>query len=147
MWYRVFGGNSRLPTPESIREFLVGAGGIVLGDFVADASGWYRADLVVNGVTLQLERYLADEEGIRAELNGWAAWLETRAAESQHVSLMERAIQTTQLFTLHCQSETAQAERLGVGLCGFLAHVTEGVYQIDEQGFFDAEGTLLVRES
>jgi hypothetical protein len=75
------------------RSFLMSRCASVSGDFAADASGWYRADLVVDGLTFQLERYVADEPGIRAEPNSWAAWLETRANASEHLPLMERMIQ------------------------------------------------------
>jgi len=142
VWYRVFGTSSAMPAPAAILDYLAGSGASVCGDFATDASGWYRADLVVDGVALQLERYLAEEEGIRAELNSWAAWLETRENASEHVPLMERMIQTEQLVTLGIREESAQAE----GLCRFLAEITSGVYQIDERGFFAVDGRLLVAE-
>jgi hypothetical protein len=33
-----------------------------------------------------------------------------------------------------------------VGLCRFLARATDGFYQVDDEGFFEADGTLLVKE-
>ena len=113
-WYRVFGS---LDTPPS----RIGDGGSIL-----------------------LERWTSDEEGIRAELNSWAAYLETCGGPHQ-VRLMERTIQTKQLFTLHDPS----GDRLDpacVALCRHLATETAGFYQIDEIGFFDADGTFLVEE-
>jgi len=38
-------------------------------------------------------------------------------------------------------------EALCVGLCRYLAHQTAGIYQIDGNGFFADEGTLLVSEN
>lgn len=146
MWYRIFGSNSRMPQPERIRAFLETERVSVAIEFTTDDSGWYRADLLVEGVSLQLERYLADEPGIRAELNSWAAWLETREDAPEYVSLMERMIQTTQLFTLQCDDTSANADRVCVALCRFLAETTAGVYQIDDLGFFAADGALLVGE-
>ena len=146
MWYRIFGSNSEMPACANILAFLDGRYPSVSGDFAADASGWYRADLLVDGASLQLERYLAEEPSIRAELNGWAAWLETRANSPEHLRLMERMIQTFQLFTLQSTEESARAESACVELCRFLTATTAGVYQIDERGFFDAEGRLLVAE-
>jgi hypothetical protein len=90
-----------------------------------------------------LERYLAEEEGIRAELNSWAAWLETHENAPEHTHLMERMIQTAQLLTLHGGEGP---EQICIDLCRFLAGATAGVYQIDERGFFAADGTLLVVE-
>jgi hypothetical protein len=143
MWYRVFGAGSEMPAPAAILDFLAGRSASVSGEFATDASGWYRADLLVDGASLQLERYLAEEQGIRAELNSWAAWLETHENAPEHVRLMERMIQTAQLFTLHGGEEV---EQICLGLCRFLAGATVGVYQIDGRGFFTLDGSLLVAE-
>ena len=143
VWYRVFGASSEMPTSAAILDFLAGRGVSVSGEFATDASGWYQADLLVNGVPLQLERYLAEEEGIRAELNSWAAWLETRENAPEHAHLMERMIQTAQLFTLHGGEGS---EQICIDICRFLAGATAGVYQIDERGFFAADSNLLVAE-
>jgi hypothetical protein len=131
-----------MPAPAAILTFLTSRFASVSGEFATDASGWYQAELLVDGVRLQLERYLAEEEGIRAELNSWAAWLETREDAPEHVRLMERMIQTVQLFTLHGEG----AEQVCIDLCRFLAGATAGVYQIDGRGFFAADGALLVSE-
>lgn len=139
----LFAACTEPPAPVAILDFLTGRYASVSGDFAADASGWYQADLVAVGFPLQLERYLATEEGIRAELNSWAAWLETREDAPEHVHLMERMIQTAQLFTLHGDGS---ADQIGIDLCRFLATATEGVYQIDGRGFFAADGGLLVSE-
>ncbi|MHB1422643.1 MAG: hypothetical protein ACYC3I_05495 [Gemmataceae bacterium] len=146
MWYRVFGGSSEMPAAESIRAFLSSRYGPVGGSFAADDSGWYQADLVVESVSLQLERYLADEPGIRAELNSWAAWLEVRAATVELVGLMERLIQTAQLITLRGDGESTRSEAVCLGLCRFLAEETGGIYQIDARGLFAADGRLLIEE-
>ena len=142
MWYRVFGASSEMPAPAAILAFLTSRCASVSGDFATDATGWYRAELFVDNVPLPLERYLAEEEGIRAELNSWAAWLETHENAPEHVRLMERMIQTAQLFTLHGEG----SEQVCLDLCRFLAAQTAGVYQIDERGFFAADGTLLVAQ-
>lgn len=143
VWYRVFGARSEMPASAAILDFLTGRSASISSAFATDASGWYRADLLVDGAALQLERYLAEEEGIRAELNSWAAWLETCEDTPGHVRLMERMIQTTQLFTLQGGEGS---EQVCIALCRFLAVATAGVYQIDEHGLFAADGTLLVEE-
>jgi len=146
VWYRIFGAGSEMPVPAAILEFLTGRYASVSGEFAADASGWYQADLLVDGVPLQLERYLANEEGIRAELNSWAAWLETYEDTPAHLHLMERMIQTSQLLTLRSVEESPRTEAVCVALCRFLAGLSAGVYQIDRHGFFAADGALLVPE-
>jgi hypothetical protein len=146
MWYRIFASSSEMPAPDALRAFLSDLSTSISIDLAADDSGWYQASLLIEGVSLQIERYLVDEPGIRAELNSWAAWLETREQASEHVRLMERMIQTTQMFTLQSQEESPRAESVCVALCRFLAATTAGVYQIDEHGFFAADGRLLVAE-
>jgi hypothetical protein len=147
LWYRVFGANDVLPAPGAILEAL---GGGARGDFADDGAGWYAAALHVgDGTPLHLERFLATEEGIRAELNTWAAWLETCDYSPQHAALMERVIQTKQLFTLRRPIDHADevlVERLCEGLCRFLAGATEGLWQADDRGFFAADGALLLQE-
>jgi hypothetical protein len=146
MWYRIFGRSSEMPEQDLVVGFLHSQQVSVSGEFATDESGWFRADLLVEEVALQLERYLADEQGIRAELNSWAAWLETREDAPEHVGLMERMIQTAQLFTLQCGDTSARSDRVCVVLCRYLAETTAGVYQIDGRGFFAADGALLVAE-
>jgi len=146
MWYRIFGSRAEIPTEAAIREFLAGQCASVSGQFATDETGWYQADLQVDGIRLQLERYRADESGIRAELNSWAAWLETREDVPAHAALMERMIQTTQMFTLQSSSSIPQIDSVCVALCRFLAENTAGVYQVDGQGLFAADGRLLLAE-
>jgi hypothetical protein len=146
MWYRIFGGSSAMPAPEIIRKLVVELDASSTSSFTNDTTGWYQADLHVAGVSLQLERYCADEPGMRGELNGWAAWLETREEAPERDRLMERMIQTAQLFTLKCGEKTVESEQACVALCRFLAERTAGVYQIDGRGFFAADGHLLLAE-
>jgi hypothetical protein len=146
-WYRVFGAGADVPNPAALLAYLDALGLHVEGRFQGDADQWWSAEIVdaEGGATLVLERFLASEEGIRAELNSWAAHLETCEANDQQGPLMERMIQTRQLFTLH-PSEDASGDRLCVAVCGWLARQTDGVWQADGQGFFAADGTLLLRE-
>lgn len=146
LWYRIFGSGDTPPEPAAVLEHVNGLGVIVTGRFDGDAAGWLRAELLCADTPILLERFLASEEGIRAELNSWAAWLEARPAGPAPVRLMERVIQTQQLITVELPSPTASVGPVCVGLCRFLATATAGVYQADGQGFFDTEGNLLMRE-
>lgn len=139
MWYRVFGSNEAQIPPETLLEHLQ-----VPGYFRGDDQGWFQVELAVQGDTIQVNRYLATEEGIRAELNNWAAWLEGNAAEPE--PLMQHLISTTQVFVWKKQDDH-QAQALCTALCQFLARETAGIYQIDGQGFFDRQGRLLAAET
>jgi hypothetical protein len=150
LWYRIFGASDTMPEPAGIDACLGGAGVPARISWAADSQGWYRAEIAIGeGTPLVLERWVADEEGIRAELNTWAAYLETCDYSPHHQPLMERTIQTRQLFTLRRpidHSNEVLIDRACVALSQYLAQFTEGFYQADNQGFFAADGTLLVQE-
>src|SRR5438874_7384942 len=137
-WFRVFGNGDAAVEPAALLEHLHGAGFPVAGHFRGDDRGWFRAELVFadDAPPVVVERYFADEEGIRAELNSWAAWLEEQEDNPHHLPLMERLIGTAQLFTLRQADEEADdaddrelAERLCLTCCRYLAAATDGVYQ------------------
>jgi hypothetical protein len=122
-----------------------------------DDSGWYAATVIIEGRgQLHLERFLAEEDGIRGELNSWAAWVEAsvsptrqRGTNLTRAVLMERMIQAQQFITLTSNEppeEQATMERLCLQLCRFLAQKTEGTWQADGEGLFAADGALLVGE-
>jgi hypothetical protein len=150
LWYRVFGGNDTTPEPEALLAHLRQQGLEIEGQFDGDGPDWFRGELTLGDVTLVLERFHVGDEGVRAELNTWAALLETCEQSPHHVALMERTIQSAQLFTL-CRPEDndshVDTERLCQSLCQYLAVVTAGFYQIDDTGFFAADGTLLVPDN
>lgn len=149
MWYRVFGMNEAQPEPEAFLAHLQSQGFAVRGHFRGDDQGWFEAkfDLSDGLPSFDVERYLASEEGIRADLNTWAAWLEI--SDSPHSErLMQDVIGATQLFTLQdsLDDDDENQKELMLAICRFLAQETGGFYQVDGQGFFSAEGTLLVKE-
>jgi hypothetical protein len=154
-WFRVFGRNEVQIAPAAVVEALHGLGVETTGNFRGDDLGWFWAEFVLDPEEppLRLERYLTKEDEIRADLNSWAAWLEGTGDSPQHVRLMQHVISTAQLFTMHQPIEDADEieadpakEQVFVGLCQFLARTTDGVYQVDHQGFFAADGTRLVPE-
>lgn len=150
LWYRVFAASDAGVPADAILAHLRGLGAAVAGDFRGDGGGWFAAELrFADSTPLHLERFLADEEGIRGELNSWAAFLETCDYSPNYPALMERMVQTRQLFTLRRPIDAADdllVERLCVGLCRFLAGAADGVWQADDEGFFAADGTLLLQE-
>ena len=87
---------------------------------------------------MQIDCYRRAEEGIRAKLNSWAAWLETIESNPNHVWLMQHMISTRQLITIRRDDpgEDGQTRRFFHWLANELAEKTEGVYQVDGQGFF-----------
>ncbi len=154
-WFRVFGHSGAAVEPAALLEHLHGQGFVVAGHFRGDDRGWFRAELTFadDAPPVIVERYFADEEGIRAELFTWAAWLEEQENSPHAAPLMERLIGTAQLFTLHQPDDEADdaadrefVGRLCVTCCRYLAAATDGVYQTDHGGFFAADGALLVAE-
>jgi hypothetical protein len=149
MWYRVFGTNEMQLAPETIRSQLDGLGCGVTVTF-AGGDAWLRAEIVFADTTpIHVERFLSSEEGIRAELNTWAAYLETCDYSPNFAALMEQMIRTKQLFTLRRPLDAANevlVDNICLGLARLFARTTEGVYQVDGQGFFSADGLLLLQE-
>jgi hypothetical protein len=145
-WFRVFGTSDAEPQPAALLEHLKGQGTRVTGHFHGDDQGWFQADLIGAGDgALHLERYLAKEEGVRDILNTWAGWLETAGHSPNHARLMQHMISTAQLFVLERPGEQVD-ESLCIGICRFLAQQAAGVYQVDGEGFFSPDGTLLLQE-
>jgi hypothetical protein len=147
-WYRVFGNNAVPPAPAALLEHLERRGLPATGRFRGDETGWFEAEIrFAAGQPLVVHCYRADEEGIRDELNTWAAWLETAAEPARAAPLMQHLIGTTHVFTL--QDSTAavgRADECPLAICLFLAQATDGVIQVDDHGFLDAQGALLVAE-
>lgn len=150
MWYRVFGRSESEPSLAALAEHLHAAGLPVEPHFRGDDLGWTAGELrVPGGAAVKVERYLTDADDLRDDLNAYAAELETR--DSPHSgALMQHAIQTKQLVTLEPPADATDAAALDpllVATCRHLAAVTDGVYQIDERGWFSASGELLIPES
>ncbi len=148
-WHRVFGRSQTEPDPAALLEHLRRQGFPVTGHFRGDDQGWFAAEITFeDGVTpMQVERYLASEEGIRAELNSWAAWLETLEENPHAGPLMQHMVGTAQVFTVRQPVRVSKVLRSAPHCweaCLFLAQATDGVFQIDGRGFFDAQGNLLV---
>jgi hypothetical protein len=160
MWFRIFGTNQVQPEPAAFLEHIRRETGYdIEGKFSADEQGWFRAELDMDHgmLLLTIDHYLAEEKGIRAELNTWAAWLETMEHDPNHGMLMQHMIRTSQVFTFQGPTEAESVlpgtQCLYLEICGFLARVTEGVYQADGDGlfgsgdgFYSADGALLLKE-
>ena len=151
MWYRVFG---RLPDevpPAALAEHLHASGLAVEPHFKGDDLGWTAGELRLpgGGTPVYVERYLTAEDDLRDDLNAYAALLETCDYSPNNTTLMRHVIQSQQLVTMRKPIDARDEvllERVLVAVCRFLASYTDGVYQIDGEGWFAADGTLLLRE-
>jgi hypothetical protein len=151
MWFRVFGTSEMQPEPEALLAYLRDRQVEVTGQFRADDQGWFRAEIHdgASGSCVQIDCFLVSEEGIRPEMNNWAAWLETRESNPNSAQLMQQVISAKRLYAMQVSPETDEkgaAGLLSVLLCRFLAGATAGVYQVDDEGFYSANGVLLVSE-
>jgi len=148
MYYRVFGTTLSPVAPAALLEHMQRAGFAVTCHFRGDREGWFRADLVypLADARLELQRFLSTEEGVRAELNTWAGWLES----VHQLDWLQHIISTSQIFTVQAVVEEdaeVPIDDLCVALCRYLACETSGIFQIDGQGFFTADGKCIVREN
>lgn len=122
----------------------------VVPHFKGDDLGWTSGELhLPRGSPVMLERYLADADDLRDDLNAFAAELETLDYSPHHTMLMEHVIQTKQLITLRRPVDSPDEVLLETLLdecCRFLAVESEGVYQIDGRGWFASDGERLIEE-
>jgi len=151
MWYRVFATVRTEPLPTAIVEHLHAQGFALEPHFKGDDLGWTSAELhfPAGGTPLLIARYLTKEDSLRADLNAYAAELETLTYSPNHLPMMERVIQTEQLITIRKPIDTPNdslAESVCEALCQYLATELQGMYQIDGQGWFAADGTELIHE-
>src|SRR5207237_3071387 len=89
-------------SPAALQEALRALGRDAIFHVRGDDLGWTAIDIDLGpgAPPLHLERYLADADEIRDDLDAWAAWLETREHEKHNEHLMQHVIGTEQLFTL-----------------------------------------------
>jgi hypothetical protein len=151
MYLRVFGRTDLEPSPAALAADLHAAGLAVEPHFKGDDLGWTGGELrfAGGGTGVLLQRYLTAEDDLRDELDAFAAVLETCDYSPHAAGLMQLVIQTKQLVTLRRPvdaSDEATLDDVLLRACQFLAYHTDGVYQIDGQGWFDPAGVLLVQE-
>jgi hypothetical protein len=144
MYFRVFSLNDETPDLAAMLEHLHAAGLPAIAHFRGDDLGWTGGDLVLGDKAVTVERYLTKEDDLRADLNTWAGWLETRSDQPRHGELMQHVIGTKQLLTLRAADSALGS--LCDEVCRWLAARTEGVYQADGRGFMSADGALLLPE-
>src|SRR4051812_3345538 len=99
MWYRVFSLTELEVQPAALLEHLRQSGLEVEAHVRGDDSGWFEAELVRDNLPLTVSRFVVQEEGIRAELNSWAAWIEEQEQNPHRDVLMRRFIAVKQIFT------------------------------------------------
>ena len=150
MWYRIFNRSDNPLSLASLLEHLHAADLAATGHFKGDDLGWTAGELRIGiGSPVYMERYLTKEDDLRNDLNTWAAFLETCDYSPNHPMLMERVIQTAQMVTLRKpidHSDDVRLDELCTAVCQFLAANGDGIYQIDDDGWFAADGTMLLKE-
>jgi hypothetical protein len=151
MWLRVFCRSASVVSPTALVEHLHAAGRPVVPHFRGDDLGWTVGELHLSGTDtpVYLSRYLTAEDDLRADLNAYAAELETMDYSPAHRPLMERVIQTQQLVTVRkpvAAADEAAVEAVCELVVRRLAAAADGVYQVDGAGWFAADGTLLLAE-
>jgi hypothetical protein len=150
MWYRIFCRSGQTQPIAGLAAHLQALGLQTQTHVRGDDLGWTSAELRLGpGSPVYLERFLVKEDELRGDLNNWAAWLETATWSEHSPALMERVIQTQQLITLRKpidHPDEIALETLCLACCQFIATECEGIYQIDDDGWYAADGTLLVKE-
>lgn len=150
MWYRIFCRGDSPLSPTGLLEHLHLQSLPVEAKFRGDDLGWTAVEMKLGlGSPIYAERYLVKEDSLRDDLNSWAAFLETCDYSPNHPMLMERVIQTQQLITLRKpidHSDDISVDKLCLTISRFLASQADGVYQIDDDGWYAADGEMLLKE-
>lgn len=149
LWYRVFSRSDAKIDPNSFLEYLHNTNYPVQAKFLKDEQGWFEATFAFEENELTLQRYLTIEKGVRAELNAFAAWIESQETDLNQMELMERVIAAPQIFAFELPEEQANIEKVRAfcyHVVKFLARETEGLMQVDGEGVYDEEGTFLIPE-
>ncbi len=135
MWLRIFSPTQADVPLERIQQFLHQQQRLDLLHASGDDLGW----TTIRAGELIIERYLLEADNLRPELDTWAAVVESWEAGDIGTRLMQRIIDTRQLFTLIGGDRLEEWAR-------FLASETHGFYQVDGSGFFEADGTPIILE-
>src|SRR5437763_6809467 len=150
MWYRVFCRSDAEVKPDDLLAYVQQPGRPVTASFRGDDLGWTAAEFSLGfGTPVYVERYLTGEDELRDDLNTWAAWLETQDHEPNHARLMEHVIQSKQLVTIRKpvdSSNESAAEDLCRAICQTLPRAADGVYQVEGDAWYAADGQLLLNE-
>lgn len=150
LWYRVFARSESAADHVALAELAQNIHPGTTCHFGADGAGWFSCEVrLPDGAVLNLDRYLVAEEGVRRDLNTWAAWVETCDYSDRVDELMERIIQSQQFFTLRRPLAAANdlaIEKLATGICRHLATALDGIWQADGDGLYDASGEKILQE-
>ncbi len=150
MWVRLFCGVSTTLRPAQLAERLHMFDDKAQLHFVGDDLGWTAAEIRFPvGSPILIDRYLTDADDLRADLNTWAAYLETLTYSPNSGPLMERVIQTQEMITFRKPLDHPNEitiENIVNGLVQSLAQNAHGIYQADGAGWYNAGGELLVQE-
>ena len=145
-WFRVFLLQEDGPKPSGIMECLQSLIPEVKGKFRTDEDGWFQLILDHPSIgELTIDHFLTSEKGVRAEINTWAAWLESK----QRFDLMERIIQVKQILSFEVTPEmedNVSDALVYKHLALALAALAEGVVHMDAVGFLEPDGTLLIED-
>lgn len=150
MWYRLFCRSENEVKPSVILAGLGEFATRVTPAFKGDDLGWTSAELLVEiGTPIFVERFLTKEDDLRADLNSWAAWLETQEFSPNYAKLMEHVIQTQQLITLRKPIDHPNdglIDDICTKICQTICQLTDGVYQAEDVGWYSADGVELLTE-
>ncbi|HVK13012.1 MAG TPA: hypothetical protein VM597_29940 [Gemmataceae bacterium] len=150
MWYRVFCRADVAPAPAELLAALESEGLSIRGDFRGDDLGWTAVAISLGpGTPVQVERYLADADDLRDDLNSWAAYLETLDYSPNNGRLMEHVFQSRQMVTVRRPLDhpnEIEAERACLTIARLMAFAADGIYQVEGDGWYDGSGELLLKE-
>lgn len=145
-WFRIFSPQEQGLEPSRLMDCLDGVFPGIHGKFRADEEGWFQVVLTHELLgELPVDRFLSTEKGVRAQLNTWAAWFETK----DRPDLMERMIQVKEIlaFELPPEVEPGSEESMPFrALTLAVAQLVAGICHVDGVGFLDTQDQLIIAD-
>ena len=150
-WIRIFGTNATTLRVSALVEQLDEAGVEVTWEVMGDDQEWEQVSLQTPAMQapVMLERMALDDPEIHEEVAPLLDGLE-RLDDVYDVDEIEQVLGgTRQLYILGMPAGLqgdSDVEQLSLCVSQLIAKLTKGIYQVDQAGFYDADGQILLEE-
>src|SRR5439155_13834880 len=101
---RIFAATDFSPSPRDLLREFQAKHPTATFTVEEDDQGWFSCRLQVGDATYVVDRFLREEDGIVGQLQGWAAWVESRSTSAAHERLTALLATARQVFVIHRSS-------------------------------------------
>lgn len=150
-WIRVFGTNQQTPRASEIQTSLLRCGMFVQSDVDGDDGSWEQVRLrhELASESVQLELLPPDDPELADEIEPILDWLSEQPGSPNAQVLRETLSRVSQVYIIGVPDSAQLGTPNGqmtILLARLLSRWSDGLYQVDNEGFYDRHGTLLQRD-